>query len=176
MKPFDVTITSPQLMRGLRPYGGAPRNSAPFIECKGGIGHAGAFTTLPPFGLTIPVTFATGGFPYPQIFIFTNHILITCQTEILEWQAPLAISKIAGLPGGTAWSAVEYNDFIYLSNGKTSVIRRPSDGVFVIDASLVAAEALLDAHGQVMAGGFSTFEEPTLGFGLGPFGNDSFGG
>jgi len=162
-------------MRGLRPYERAPRDSAFLIECKGGIGRAGTFMTLPPLDLTIPVTFTTGGFPYPQIFVFIGHILIACQTEILEWDAPFAVSKISSLPIGSPWAAVEYNDYLYLSNGVVAVSRNTLDGTYQIDHSLLAAEALLDAHGQVMIGGISAFGGNGE-FGLGTFGEEPFGG
>ena len=113
-------------------------------------------------------------FPYPQAFLFTNRIIVCGRTGIYEWVNNALVSRLFTSPG-SPWTAVEYFDYLYLTNGIVAVIRRATDGIFTTTSLLPRAESLLDVHGQIMAGapGMISSDE---GFGLGPFGDETFGG
>jgi hypothetical protein len=74
-------------------------------------------------------------------------------TAIYEWTGSSLVLRLGSLTAGSPWSAVEFFDFLYLSNGSVAVTRRATDQVFSVDSTLPHAEALLNVHGQVMIGG-----------------------
>jgi len=53
---------------------------------------------------------------------------------------------------GIAWSAVDFYDYIYMSNGKVAVRRRATDGLWEIAADLPIASGIVNFNGQVMIG------------------------
>lgn len=148
-----VEYTSEQLQRGLRSLAEVPRNSNFLIQCDGAIGYHGSLQGIK--AITALATSAiTDGFPYPQIFLLSNLILVCGQTKIYEWinnALSLKITTTAGNP----WTVVEFYDQLYLSNGVVAVERRAGDKVFAVRTDLPAAEALFNFGGQVIAGGLS---------------------
>jgi hypothetical protein len=96
----------------------------------------------------------TDGFPYPQIFIFTNVIIICGETTIYELIAgtiTLMLDVGAG-NAGIEWSAVDFFDYVYMSNGKVAVQRQASDQVWEITTDVPIASAICNFNGQVLIG------------------------
>jgi hypothetical protein len=152
-EPFSIQINSPKLIRGLRPSTRMPRDSGYLIQCQGAIGHDGSLQELETL-TRIATTAITDPFPYPQIFTFTNLIVVCGQTAIYEWIPPSTLTlRLGSLTAGSTWSAVEFFDFLYLSNGIVAVVRRATDKVFAIDTTLPKAEAMVNFNGQVIVGG-----------------------
>ena len=150
---FSLLIDSPKLLRGLRPSRRLPRDSGFLIQCQGAVGQDGSLQELD--ALTrIATTAITDPFPYPQLFVFTNLIVVCGQTAIYEWTPPSTLTlRLGSLTAGSPWSAVEFFDFLYLSNGVVAVVRRATDKVFAVDATFPSAEAMVNVNGQVMIGG-----------------------
>jgi len=86
--------------------------------------------------------------------MFTNFVVVCGLTTIYEWNGSALVSKLT-VSAGSPWTAVDFHDYIYLSNGVVAVIRRATDGVYALDSTLPKAEALMNVHGQVMVGGYS---------------------
>ena len=149
---FSLQIDSSKLIRGLRPSRRLSRDSGYLIQCQGAIGQDESLQELD--ALTRMATTAiTDPFPYPQLFVFTNLIVVCGQTAIYEWLNSALVLRLGSLTAGSPWSAVECFDCLYLSNGKVAVVRRATDKVFAIDTTLPNAEAMVNIHGQVMVGG-----------------------
>lgn len=143
--------TSEQLQRGLRPMAEVPRNSNFLIQCDGAIGYHGSLQGIQ--AVTALATAAiTDGFPYPQLFICANVIVICGRTKIYEWVNSALVEKIT-VTAGNPWTLVDFYDQLYLSNGVVAVERRAGDKVYAVRADLPIAEALCNYGGQVIAAG-----------------------
>src|SRR3972149_8709232 len=118
---FTVTVTAEQLSRGLRPSKRVPRNSRYLVECQSAIGRDGVLQSIDEL-TRIATTVITDAFPYPQIFVFTNLIIICSQTKIYELVGGSLVLKLTVTPGST-WSAVDFFYYVYMSNGKVAVKR-----------------------------------------------------
>ena len=152
--PVELGVyTSDQLQKGLRAVAELPRNSLDLIQCDGAIGYHGSLQGIT--ALTALDTSAiTDGFPYPQIFLLSNLLLICGRTKLYEWVNSALVLKIT-VTAGSPWTVVESYDQLYLSNGVVAVERRASDKVYALRADLPKAKALFLYGGQILAGGLT---------------------
>jgi hypothetical protein len=146
---FSITIGSEELARGLRPSKRTPRNSKYLIECSGAIGRDGVLQTV--YNLAADRIIKDTVFPFPQLFIFTNMILVCTDKKIYELVNESLIEKLSVLPG-TTWSAIESFDYVYMSNGKVAVERDALSKVWKVSSTLPIAGAMVNYNGQIMIG------------------------
>ncbi len=92
-----------------------------YIECSGAVGRDGVLSVLDEV-TRIATTAITDDFPYPQIFVFTNVIIVCSSTKVYEWVSSALVEKIE-VSAGSTWVALDFNDYIYLSNGNAAVVR-----------------------------------------------------
>lgn len=151
---FSFIIPSDALAKGLRPSQHSPRNVKYLTQCEGAVGIDNVLQTLSNLELNRIVNALLIGvtFPYPQIFICTNTIVVFTSTSIYEYVSGTLSLELAGLTTGTLWSLVDFHDYLYASNGKQAVIRRASDKVWQVSATLPIAGAIADYNGQVFVG------------------------
>ena len=147
-----IEYTSEQLQRGLRPVAEIPRNSNFLVTCDGAIGYHGSLQGIKDL-VRMATTAITDGWPYPQIFVLPNVIVVCGQTKIYEWvSGALSAAKIT-VTAGNPWSLAEFYDQLLLTNGVVTVERRPNDKVYALRTDLVTGEALCNYGGQIIAGG-----------------------
>jgi len=147
---FTFTITSEQLSRGLRPSKRMPRDSKYLVEAKGAIGRDGVLCAVD--SLTrLNTSVITDAFPFPQMFVFTNHIVVCGASKIYEYVNGTLVLKLTTTAWST-WTAVDFYDYIYLSNGKVAVIRNADTGVYSVSSTLPTAMSILNFNGQVVIG------------------------
>jgi len=91
------------------------------------------------------------GFPYPQIFVFTNVVIICGETKIYEWVSDALVEKLT-VSAGSTWSAVAFAEYVYLSNGNVAVERDALDKTYSTTTDLPTAMAACDFNGQVIVG------------------------
>lgn len=147
---FSVTIDTSRLSKGLRPSKRMPRNSRYLVECSGAVGKDGVLQSIDELARMITDTI-TDPFPYPQIFVFTNLILVCGKTKIYEWVADSLVEKLT-VTAGSTWSAIDFYDYIYMSNGTVAVTRDASTKLYSITTSLPTAQAICNFNGQVLIG------------------------
>ncbi len=147
---FSITITAEQLSRGLRPSKRVPRNSRYLVECQGAVGRDGSLQSIDEL-TRMATTVITDTFPYPQIFVFTNFIIVCSQTKIYEWVSGALVLKLT-IAAGSTWTAVDFFDYVYLSNGKVVVIRNPDLGTYSITTTLPTTSSICNFQGQVIVG------------------------
>jgi hypothetical protein len=94
----------------------------------------------------------TDGFPFPQIFVFTNMIIVCGLKKIYEWNGTTLDLKYTAANAGGSWEAVDFYDYVYLSNGRIAVIRDAGSEVYAIDATQPHATAMCNFNGQVIIG------------------------
>jgi len=148
---FTFNIDAEDLSKGLRPSVHSPRNKKYLTECIGAIGYEGALQAIEDISnLIIDTSLITDPFPYPQIFIGTTHIVVCGQTDIYELVGTSLVHKLT-VEAGIRWSAIDFYNYIYLSNGKVSVTRDALSGAYLL-STLPIASTICDFNGQVVIG------------------------
>ena len=147
---FTFTITADQLTRGLRPSKRAPRDSKYLVESKGAIGRDGVLSAIDELS-RMDTSDITDAFPFPQLFVFTNMVIVCSSTKIYEWVSGALVLKLT-TTGKSTWSAVDFYDYIYMSNGAVAVVRDSASGEYSVDSDLPTANSILNYNGQVVIG------------------------
>ncbi len=150
-KRFMLTIDGSDLQKGLRPVERVGRNSGYMVSCSGAVGRDNLLWALDSLS-SIDTSVITDAFPYPQAFIFINHIIVCGETEIFELVDGSLVSKISGLTVGSTWDAVDFRDYIYMSNSNVVVVRSPVTQQYSINTDLPKASAICNYKGQVIVG------------------------
>ena len=153
---FTFVIPPEDLARGLRPTRSSPRNIKFLTECNGAVGIDNVLQGLKDLNLDhlVNTSTLTYIFPYPLLFVFTNMILICTQTQIYEYthSSPGTLTLKITVAPGILWSAVEYFDYIYMSNCTAAVVRHPEDGSWeeIGSEALPPARAMCNYNGQIV--------------------------
>jgi len=151
---FVYNLNSEELSRGLRPSKRSPRNNKFLVRCIGAVGIDKVLQVIDDLeNDRIDTTVITDAFPYPQIFVLTNMIIVCGATDIYEYDLGVLTIKLAGVTTGQLWSVVDYFNFVYMSNGVVSVLRDPMSGVYALTSAQPVAGAMCDFNGQVVIGG-----------------------
>ena len=147
---FTFTLTSTELSRGLRPTKRVARNMEYLVECVGAVGRNDVLSVLDEL-TRIDTLVLSDPFPFPQIFVFTKMTIVCGMYKIYEWvNSALSLKYTTTEPCGI-WSAVDFYDYIYLSNGKISVVRDAGSKVYSI-STLPSATTACNYNGQVIIG------------------------
>jgi len=150
-KRFMLTLEGEDLQKGLRPIKDSMRNSGYLISCFGAVGKNKVLQVLKSLS-RIDTSVIVDSFPYPQIFIFINHIIVCSKTEIFELIDGSLVLKISDLKPGSTWSAVDFRDYIYMSNSNVVVVRSPVTQEYSLNSDLPKASTICNYKGQVIIG------------------------
>lgn len=148
---FAFTIPTSKLSRGLRPSKRNPRNNDFLVTCNGAVGRDGVLQALDTL-TRIDTSVIADAFPYPQLFVCTNCIIICSATKIYEYVAPNLTLKYTAGAAADPWTLADYYDYIYLSNGSIAVIRDAASKVYSLTTDLPSASAICNFNGQVIIG------------------------
>lgn len=151
MAEFTFTITAGQLSNGLRTSKRSPRDAGYLVESKGAVGRNGVLTAVDEL-TRIATTVITDAFPFPQLFVFTSLILVCSRTKIYEWSGGSLVLKYTATTAGSTWSAVDFYEYVYLSNGEEAVVRSAETGLYSLSATLPTGMSLCNFNGQVVIG------------------------
>lgn len=150
---FSLTIEHEELAKGLRPSRRSPRNTKYLVECIGAVGLDSVLNVIDDLEddrvSNGAVTFI---FPYPQIFVCTNLIIVCGQADIYELVTGVLTHRLGPVTIGGLWSVIEIADFVYMSNGRVAVIRDPNSKTFTVTASQPFATSICNFNGQVLIG------------------------
>jgi len=152
---FTFTITADQLSRGLRPSKRMPRDSKYLVESKGALGRDGVLVAIDEL-TRLDTSVINELFPYPQIFVFTNFILVCGETKIYEYSGGVLTLVFTASAKGSTWTAVDFYNYLYMSNGKVAVVKDPDTGVYSETLLLPTAVSILNFNGQVILGSPNT--------------------
>jgi len=148
---FSLTIESNELSKGLRPSKRSPRNARYLYSCSGAVGLDGVLQVIEDLNLSrINTAIITDSFPYPQIFVFTNTTIVCGKTKIYELLSGVLTLKLT-VAAGIRWTAVDFYNFVYLSNGKVAVSRSAEDGTYTL-SDLPITSSICNFNGQVLIG------------------------
>ncbi len=154
---FSLPISSDKISKGLRAEKNNPVNKHSMIVCSGVIGKDGVLERIQEQLRAFSVETE---FPYPQIFVETNLVIVCTRDSIYEFtnnDLELRLTTTVGSP----WSLISVHDFVYMSNGIVSVVRDPESKVFELSETLPTAMAICNYNGQVIIGA------PNAGYNLG---------
>ena len=146
-----ITLGPEVLKRGLRPTKRSPRNTMYLIESKGAVGLEGALQAIDEL-TRIDTSGITDTFPFPQLFVGQNHIIVCGLTKIYEWVSSALVLKITASVAGSTWTCEHFHDYIYLSNGQVSIERNPQSNAYAETTSIPTAMSSCDFNGQVLLG------------------------
>lgn len=147
---FTLTLSASDLATGLKKTKNNSRNNSAMISISGLVSQDRVLQAMDEL-TRIDTSVITDGFPYPQIFVLINHILICDSNNIYEYDSGNMVHKLTVEEGGT-WKLVDFIDYIYMSNEKVSVIREVSSGDFIV-SDLPITGAMCNYNGQVLVGG-----------------------
>lgn len=148
---FSFTASARDLSRGLRMTARAPRNSEFLTSCVGAVGTEGVLRVL--YAITrLDTSTIKDCFPFPQIFVFTNLIIVCGRSKIYEWVSGSLVLKYTATKINGLWTAVDFFDYIYLSNGEEAVIRNAGSKTYSASTVLPAASTICNYNGQVLVG------------------------
>jgi hypothetical protein len=145
---FSLDILSEGLSVGLRGIEANPRNSSAMVELVGMVGIDKVLQTIDQLS-SIDTSVITDGFPYPQLFILSNHILVCGQTDIYEYRNSVLEHKVT-VAAGTTWRVLDYIDYICMSNGNVTVERNYQTGIFAITSEQPTFYSSCDFNGQAL--------------------------
>jgi hypothetical protein len=148
MKPFSITIKEP-LGRGLAPNSN-PRNRPYLVESIGAIPYEDALEALASFS-AINTSSLTVVWPYPQMFVFSNAIVVCNKQDIYEVVGGSLVHEVGPVTAGVPWIALGFKDYIYLTNGQVAVTK--TQGTYAIITTIPFGTAVCNYNGQVLIGG-----------------------
>lgn len=173
---FSFTIEGKDLAKGLRESTRNRTNNPRMITCSGVVareeflemldelqslinisgGVIGIEVTLGGQSVTFggqEVTLGGGSpvsYPYPQLFVETNMIILCTPTSVYEYVDGDLTLKYEGNAGST-WSLVAVHDFAFLSNGVVSLVRNPQSKEYEI-SDAPTGMAICNYNGQIIVG------------------------
>lgn len=150
-QPFSITLK--ELFRGLRPKSNSVRNGNYLTVSKGAVSREGAISAVEEL-TRIDTSVITDAFPFPQIFPFIAATIVCSRQKIYEWNGTALVLKFTADAAdlGGLWTAVDFYDFVYLSNGKIAVVRDVGDKTYSKTTELPSSTALCNFNGQIIAG------------------------
>lgn len=146
---FTLNFNAQDLARGLRHSKRSLRNSGYLVQSSGAVSRDGVLQVLDEMSKE-DFSIITDGFPYPQFFIFPNLTIVCGETKIYEIVSDSLILKIT-VSAGTSWNAISSGEYVYMSNGKVSVIRDPDSLVYSL-SELPTASCICNFNGQILIG------------------------
>jgi len=145
---FSLPISSTSLSKGLRKSKVNLVNNHSLLTCSGMFGKEGVLQRIPAMIRSFELTTS---FPYPQVFVETNLVIVCTGTDIYEYINEALVLKLTVTEAST-WSLVSFHDFVYISNGKVAVIRNPESDVYSITEDVPTAMAICNYKGQIIIG------------------------
>jgi len=147
---FSYEIDSTKLAVGLRSSPRGIRGKDHLITSKGAIVKDGILVSIDKL-TRLATTVITDVFPYPQIFVFVNSVIVCSSTKIYEWVDGALVFKLTTTAGST-WSAVDFYNYVYMSNGVVAVVRDSDSEEYSITTNLPTANCVVNFNGQVIVG------------------------
>jgi hypothetical protein len=146
---FSLTISGEKLSKGLRTSKRNKRNDHSLTVLSGSVGQDEVLAVLEELD-RIDTSELAVEFPYPQLFVLINYILVCTATNIYEYSNGVLTSKLNVEPGDP-WRVLDFYDYIYMSNAVISVTRDAITREYSL-SDLPPANAMCNFNGQVLIG------------------------
>ena len=149
---FTITLGSRDLARGLRKKSKNPRDVHAMTTLTGLVSKDGVLTAMNT-PTRIDTSVITDTFPYPQIFVLSNYILICDSTKIYTYNGSSMTLVYTASQAGSTWKCIDFIEFLLMTNNDIVVQRSASSGTFTEVTDIPEASALCNYNGQVLLGG-----------------------
>jgi len=149
MKTFAYPITT-HLGKGLRQRQNT-RNQPYLVEAIGCFPYEGVLEAVEQFS-RVDTSALACSFPYPQIFVLSNCIVVCTLTSLFELVNGSLVTKASNIPPGLTWDVVDFKTFLYLTNGQVAITKNYQTGAYAQDSSLPFGTCLCNFNGQVFIG------------------------
>lgn len=146
---FSLNFSAQDLKQGLRVSKRSLRNSGALVTCSGAVGREGVLQVLDLMSAE-DFSVITDGFPYPQLFVFSNMTIVCGATDIYEIESSSLVHKM-NVVVGHSWGAIASGEYVYMSNGAVAVVRDPLDLSYSL-SELPLASCICNFNGQVFIG------------------------
>ncbi len=147
---FSLTLSGKSLARGLKKNENIVRDKHAMVAMTGLISKDDVLQAMKQLS-RIDTDVIGDAFPYPQLFVLSNHIIICSATKIYDYTSGALVLKLT-VSANNTWKLVDFIEYIYMSNGDTNVIRTASTGEFTVTTDLPTASAMCNYNGQVLIG------------------------
>jgi hypothetical protein len=93
-------------------------------------------------------------FPFPQVFVLRQIVLVFTQTRIYELRSFGTEQVFQDAPAGSTWTVADFGDYILCCNGRILVYRDPVTGMFTeyIDCEIPPGTCIMNLNGQLIVG------------------------
>lgn len=135
---------------GLSKVENAKKNVGSLSVCTGMVVNNGVLESIDTL-TRIDTSGIVASFPFPQLFVRTNFILVCSDTEIYEYSGGAFQLKLT-VSAASTWCLVDFHDFAYMSNGDVAVIRDAETKAFSVSDDYPTAMAMCNFNGQVIIG------------------------
>ena len=126
------------------------RNRPYLVQSLGAFPFEGVLQAVRQFSRIDTSSLGTLSFPYPQLFVLQNVIIVCISTAIYEYSGGTLTLKIGSLTAGSTWQVLDYKTFLSFTNGKVAVTKNPQNGNYAVDSSLPVGNACCDYNGQAL--------------------------
>lgn len=162
---FTFTIEGNDLAKGLRPSANAARDNKFLTECQGVIGRDGmSLASIPSFMwgpiLVSLLSAGTVSFPFPQVILTKQFVLVLTHNKIWEASSGAGAgaltlvynSNASIIQENTLWSVLDFDNYLFLTNGYRTVLRDPVSGKYYKVSDRPIAVCACDFNGQIFLG------------------------
>ena len=151
-----IVVFREGLVRGLRTAAENARNIEALVDSQGAVPRENCLQTLDDFNQwLLDTTGITTSFPYPQLFVLSNMVLVCTEDTIYKqvgssWELQLTVASV-----GCTWTVADYHDFIVMTNGSVLVVRSPETHAFTAyaECDIPNGICVCDVNGQMLIGG-----------------------
>lgn len=143
---FNFIIGQDDLAKGLRRHAKVHPNNKRFITCQGMVGDDGILQRLQQLASTYDLT---STFPYPQIFVSSEVIIVCTRTEIYEVSDDTPTLMLT-VTGGAPWTCLAFHHYVYLSNGTVVVVRDAITHDYALNTDLPTSMSACNYNGQIL--------------------------
>ena len=155
MRSFRFPLTQ-YIDKGLSLANNA-RNNPLLSESIGAFPYQGTLEAVEEFTRIDTSGLPAHSFPYPQIFVISNTVVVCLEDAIYETTNGVSYTlKISGLTVGTLWSLVDFKTYIVLMNGATAVQKVHDTGVYEVVSygadKIPHGETVCNFNGHILIG------------------------
>ena len=141
------TITD---IKGLEPTKHGLRNVMGYlISCVGAVPYQQVLQSIQSFTSIDITSLGAVVFPYPQLFVLQDVMVVCNSTAIYEFNGTTLTLKKDGLTPGVLWSCADYHNYLLFTNGQVTVKKDPSTGLYSVDSSVPFGTNFCDYNGQL---------------------------
>ena len=126
-----------------------PRNNPLLIESIGTFPDNGVLKAVEALTRLDTTSLGTVAFPFPQIFLLSEFIIVCTENKIYEYAGGSFTLKKAGI-AGDLWDILDFKSFLFLVNGECAIRRNSQTGVY--EHVLPFAKCACNYNGQVIIG------------------------